>query len=121
MNPRCYLCRSTLPKFLFIAAEKANSPVTVMCRLLAVSKSGFYASRKRPHNARAARDQGLAKDIFAVRAEGRGCYATRRGVRGLRASGWRAASRKIDIALIAVYSKIADTVFSSITLFITLM
>ena len=28
--------------FRFVAAEKANYPVTVMCCVLGVSKSGFY-------------------------------------------------------------------------------
>lgn len=30
-------------RFQFIEAEKANYPVTVLCRVLEVSRSGFYA------------------------------------------------------------------------------
>jgi hypothetical protein len=39
-------------KFEFIQAEKANFPVAMMCRLLEVSRSGFYASRQRRPSAR---------------------------------------------------------------------
>jgi putative transposase len=35
-------------KFAFIAAEKAAFPVRVLCRILAVSRAGFYAGQARP-------------------------------------------------------------------------
>ena len=66
-----------MSEFVFIAAEKASLPVTMMCRLLDASKSGFYARRKRRLGARAARDQRLAKESIAVHAAGRGCCWTR--------------------------------------------
>ena len=34
-------------KFAFVEAERANFPVEVLCRVLKVSRSGFYASRRR--------------------------------------------------------------------------
>jgi hypothetical protein len=35
-------------KFAFIAEEKVAFPVAVLCRLLAVSPSGYYATRGGP-------------------------------------------------------------------------
>ena len=34
--------------FRFIAAEKASHPISVMCRMLEVSTSGFHAWLRRP-------------------------------------------------------------------------
>ena len=35
-------------RFAFIAAEKATFPVRVLCRILEVSRAGFYAWQTRP-------------------------------------------------------------------------
>ena len=50
-------------RFAFIAAEKAAFPVTVLCRILAVSRAGFYAAQARPVEGRARRAAQLAVEI----------------------------------------------------------
>jgi len=39
--------------YCFIAAEKANHSVSTLCRVLAVSRSGYYAAQRRPASRRA--------------------------------------------------------------------
>jgi len=51
-------------RFGFIDAEKANYPVELLCRVLGVSKQGYYAWRKRPPSTRAHKD---AADAALIR------------------------------------------------------
>ena len=46
-------------KFAFVEAERANAPVDLLCKVLGVSRSGFYASLKRPESAHAREDRRL--------------------------------------------------------------
>jgi putative transposase len=80
-------------KFAFIAAEKAAFPVRVLCRILAVSRAGFYAAQARPAAAHTCRDQQLAVEIAAIHAETRQRYGSPRVHAELRARG-QGVSRK---------------------------
>ena len=53
-------------KFAFIQAEKATFPVTVLCRVLQVSRAGFYAAHQRPRPGRVTEDERLAVQIAAI-------------------------------------------------------
>lgn len=65
-------------RFRFIAAEKAEYPVTLMSRILQVSTSGFYAWSKRLESARSRSDRALVVDIKAVHQASRGTYGSPR-------------------------------------------
>jgi putative transposase len=67
--------------FAFIAAEKAAGcvfSITVMCVLLGVSRSGFYAWDAAVPSARARRRVKLAEHVRAAFEAGRGTYGVRR-------------------------------------------
>ena len=80
-------------KFAFIRAEKAVFPVTVLCRVLGVSRAGFYAAQHRPVARRVAEDARLTVQIAAIHRASRRCYGSPRVHAELRAQG-RCTSRK---------------------------
>jgi len=73
--------------FTFVEAEKAHFPVTTLCRVLGVSRSGYYAWRTRPPSARACADQALSRQIRTVHERSRGTYGAPRIWADLRETG----------------------------------
>src|SRR3954469_23724168 len=61
-----------------IDAEKASYPIALMCRLLGVSRSTFYAWRERADTATAARRRDLAGHVQRIFDASRGTYGCRR-------------------------------------------
>ena len=80
-------------KFAFIQAEKADFPVATLCRVLGVSRAGFYAWQQRAESPRAGEDRRLAVEIATIHAESRRCYGSPRVQAELRARG-QCLSRK---------------------------
>jgi putative transposase len=78
-----------------IQAEKANFPVAFMCRMLKLSRSGYYAWEQRPEAPRAQADRSLKVQIQAVHQESRGAYGSPRVYRELRARGHRVGRHRI--------------------------
>ena len=64
--------------FRLIAAEKANHPIDLMCRVLGVSRSGFYAWATRAPSDRALHDMWLIEQIREIHADNRGVYGSPR-------------------------------------------
>ena len=61
--------------FRFILTEKASHSITIMCRVLEVSRSGYHAWTRRPPSPRALEDARLTARI-------RELHKKRREVRG---------------------------------------
>ena len=62
----------------FIAAKKAEHPVTSLCRCLCVTRSGFYAWQARPESLHARNDRRLKVLVHASFAESRRNYGSPR-------------------------------------------
>ena len=74
-------------RFTFILSEKAFYPIVVLCRVLAVSRSGFHAWVKRPPSQRDVANRRLAVEVTAVHRESRCTYGSPRVTAELRANG----------------------------------
>ena len=65
-------------KFSFIDAEKAHYPITMLCRVLKVSRAGFYAWFGRPPSPRAVEDARLTVLVREAHERGRRNYGSPR-------------------------------------------
>ena len=74
-------------RFEFISVEKANYPVTILCHVLEVSTSGYYAWSRRAVSARHTRQRQLAVKVRAAHNRSGGRYGSPRVFRELRAQG----------------------------------
>ena len=75
--------------------EKARFPVTLMCRVLDVSRSGYYAWRCRERSARAQADEALKRQIQATHERSRGTYGVPRVHAELEASGMSVSRKRV--------------------------
>jgi putative transposase len=82
-------------KYLFILAEKALYPITLMCQVLGVSRSGFYAWLARPQSTRERSDRQLAVQVAAVHERSRKRYGSPRIHAELRAKGVRVGKKRV--------------------------
>ena len=64
--------------YRFVAAEKASHSITIMCRVLEVSRSGYHAWRQRPLGPRAVEDARLTARIRVLHKKRRGVYGSPR-------------------------------------------
>ena len=74
-------------KFAWIKEHRGEFPVGATCRVLGVSKAGYYASLDRPPSDRRRRREALAGKVRAVHEENRGVYGSPRVHRALVAQG----------------------------------
>lgn len=89
-------------KFACIQAEKANFPVRMMCRLLGVSRSGYYAWAKRGPSRRSREDQQLALKVAEVFRKSRQRYGSPRIHQELRAAGTPIGKKRVARLMVAL-------------------
>lgn len=86
-----------MSRYGFIVSEKARYPVRLMCRVLGVSASGFYAWLARSPSERELSDRALTELIRTIHAESRGTYGSPRVHAELRAGhGVRVARKRVE-------------------------
>ena len=81
--------------FRLIEAERAEHSISRLCRVLGVSRVGFYAWRRRPPSARALRDAELRRLIATVFSESRQTYGAPRVHAQLHARGVRVGKKRV--------------------------
>ena len=82
-------------KFAFIHAEKAKLPTTLLCRVLGVSRSGFYAWMHRPPSKRDVEDSRLVPVIRACHVQSRATYGSPRVHKDLQALSYRISRKRV--------------------------
>jgi putative transposase len=83
-------------KFAFIAAQQVAFSVKSLCKALSVTRSGFYAWRKRPASASSKSDAQLTVRVSAAHRRNRGIYGSPRIHRELQAQGVRVGRKRIE-------------------------
>ena len=81
--------------YAFIAAHAEVYPVRLLCRVLGLARSGFYAWQKRPRSAHAIRDQELVSSIQTAFVASRQRYGSPRVHAELQAQGVRCARKRV--------------------------
>ncbi|MEI7771300.1 MAG: IS3 family transposase, partial [Chloroflexales bacterium] len=84
-----------MQKYQVVAAHAEAYPVRVLCRVLGLARSGFYAWQKRPLSAHAARDQELVRSIQTAFVASRQRYGSPRVHAELHAQGVRCARKRV--------------------------
>jgi transposase InsO family protein len=65
-------------RYAFVAQERRNHAVALLCSGMRVSRSGFYAWQRRPKSERAKQDAALTERIRAIHAKSRNLYGAPR-------------------------------------------
>lgn len=82
-------------RYACIERHRGEFPVVLMCRVLELTRSGFYAWRAREPSARVRKDQRLRFDVRVIHRESRGCYGSPRIHEELQARGERVSRKRV--------------------------
>lgn len=82
-------------KFAFVSEKKVAFPIAVLCRVMGVSPSGFYASQRRSTSPRAMSDAALSVQILASHEASQQTYGSPRIREDLIALGKRVGRNRI--------------------------
>jgi putative transposase len=81
--------------YRLIEAERTSFPVQLMCRMLGVSRSGYYDWRDRPPSERDREDAALSGKIREIHERSRRTYGSPRVHAELRALGTRCGRKRV--------------------------
>lgn len=82
-------------KYACITLYRGEFPLRLMCRVLDVAPSGYYAWRRRPTCAHAIADERLLLHVRATHADSDGSYGAPRVHRDLRTAGIRVGKKRV--------------------------
>ena len=82
-------------RFQFIEDHRDEFPITRMCKVLEVSRSGYYAWRGRPPSEREMANQALYKQIKAVYNQTHGTYGSPRIYQELKKQGVTCSENRV--------------------------
>lgn len=81
--------------YRLIDAEKTVYPVCMLCRVLGVSRSGYYDYKDRPPSQREQQDEALTTKIHEIHQRSRGTYGSPRIHAELRSIGIRCGRKRV--------------------------
>jgi putative transposase len=81
--------------FKFIDAQKANYPISLLCRVLRVSRSGYYDWKNREPSKRSQQDAALTQRIREIHQHSRKTYGSPRIHAELQAMGIRCGRNRV--------------------------
>lgn len=82
--------------FKLIDAEKASYPISLLCRVLGVSRSGYYGWKDRPPSKRDRENAALTEKIRQIHNRSRQLYGYPRVIHAeLRALGVRCSRKRV--------------------------
>ena len=81
--------------YRLIDAERASFPVAVLCKVLSVSRSGYYDWRDRPPSRRSQQDATLTAKIYEIHRRSRETYGSPRVHAELRSIGVRCGRKRV--------------------------
>jgi putative transposase len=81
--------------FRFVSNNLSEFPIILMCRVLEVSRSGYYAWLKHPESKRDKDDKALSQEIFEIHQESFCTYGSPRVYRELKRRGKHIGEKRI--------------------------
>lgn len=82
-------------RYAFIDEHRSVWPLPVMCRILEVSKSGYFAWKNRPDSAKEKSDRVLAEKIATIHSEHRSVYGSPRIHQVLKENGFQVSRKRV--------------------------
>jgi putative transposase len=82
-------------RYRFVRQHAPQFPIRVLCRVMELSPSGYYAWRERPASARQEADRQLLQALQEAHTRSRGTYGRRRLQAELRAQGTSCSPKRV--------------------------